>query len=456
MAKVQSAIITAAIIKTRQRADGGHPIVIRVQFNGRAEKYLPHSCPLEAWDERKAKVKTSYRGASLVNASIAKEIAKAEQRKQWYEAHGQAYTAKMLLNDEYGDVNNGNSLVYKNLMEDLLRVKHYSDHTVISYTYSWNVLQEYVHDDDFCVLSLTPAFCEGLARWLSKTRSAASVKAIMARYGVVYRHGIEKGLIDELQNPHPYKKYKYWTTYKADSKKLGLTAELIEMLENDYVNRVTQVDEFEGTWQYRKDAFDELMAKRSSLNFCQCLCLMCYKMQGLALCDLLRIRKENVTRQKVGEDEYYLFTNVKRKKTKQSIDVISVKVNDVNAVIFDAFFETMDERDGWFLPCMYVSKAKPDNVVQAVTELTNAKIPLIFKRIDEENDNVVKNTGIDVSKVTYYTFRHTFASVYVNEKGGNPVYLAEMMGRSVNNIFTYVNGLNSIESLIREKNKLDD
>ena len=85
----------------------------------------------------------------------------------------------------------------------------------------------------------------------------------------------------------------------------------------------------------------------------------------------------------------------------------------------------------------------------------NKKIPLIFKRIDEAYNNVITDSGIDLTKVTYYTFRHTFASVYVNEKGGNPVYLADMMGRSVDNIFTYVNGLNSVEALIREKNKLD-
>lgn len=452
MAKVQSAIITAALIKTRVRADGGHPIVIRVQFNGRAENYLPHSCPLEAWDDRKGKVRPSYRGASILNAAISKEIAKAEQRKRRYEEHGTPYTAKMLLKD---DDLSYDALLFVNVMNSLLKVKRYAEGSYKLYLRTHKLLREYACDEPR-LTDLTSNYMEGFAKWLKddKQFKAGTVNTTLAKVGVVFKHAISEGLIDE--NLHPYKKYHYWKVFKPRKERFGLTSEIIEILENDYVNRVTQVDEFEGTWQYRKDAFDELMAKRSSLNFCECLCLMCFKMQGLAMCDLLRIRKENVNRQRIGDDEYYLFTNVKRQKTNQAINVISVKRTDVNSVIFDAFFETMDERDGWFLPCMYISKSKPDDVVHGMTHLVNDKIPLIFRRIDDEHDNVIKNTGVDVSKISFYTFRHTFASVYVNEKGGNPVYLAEMMGRSVNNIFTYVNGLNSIESLIREKNKLDD
>ena len=57
--------------------------------------------------------------------------------------------------------------------------------------------------------------------------------------------------------------------------------------------------------------------------------------------------------------------------------------------------------------------------------------------------------------ITYYTFRHTFASVYMNESGGNVAYLAQMMGRSVNGIFRYVSGLNSLRDIVKEKSKMD-
>ena len=331
MTKILSAIITAALIKSRKRSDGGHPIVIRIQYNGRAEKYLPHSCPLEFWDAKKSRVKSSLKGSSVINATIAKEIAKAENRKQWYESRGEKYTAKMLIADNEQS-NEAESLTYRSVHNDLIRVKRYTEHTVNIYDYAYKLLQEYVHDDDFSILSLTPSFCEGMSRWLSKTRSAASVRSILSRYGVVYRHAIEMGVVDPAKNPHPFTTYKYWKTYRLNSKRIGRTEEIMNLLENDYCNRMSQVEPFEGVWWYREGVVEELLTQRSSLNFCQAMCLMCYKMQGLALCDLLRVRSDNVTKQKIGEDEYYIFTNVKRQKTKRPINVISVKRTNVNAV----------------------------------------------------------------------------------------------------------------------------
>ena len=38
--------------------------------------------------------------------------------------------------------------------------------------------------------------------------------------------------------------------------------------------------------------------------------------------------------------------------------------------------------------------------------------------------------------------------------GGNPVLLAELMGRSVNGIFRYVTGLTSNEQNIKERNRV--
>ena len=61
--------------------------------------------------------------------------------------------------------------------------------------------------------------------------------------------------------------------------------------------------------------------------------------------------------------------------------------------------------------------------------------------------------GIDIDGVTFYTARHTFATHYIMN-GGNPVLLADMMGRSVNGIFRYVTGLTSQEQNMRERSRV--
>ena len=179
-------------------------------------------------------------------------------------------------------------------------------------------------------------------------------------------------------------------------------------------------------------------------------------MQGIALCDLLRVRAENITIQKLEGEEYYIFSDLHRKKTGEGIDVISVKRTDTNAVIFDMFINSMSQRDGWFLPILYgKEESKYENQIQAMTQLINKKISKIFDRINSENNNVFKDMGVDVSKITYYTFRHTFATAFI-EQGGNPFHLADLMGRSPNNIVTYINGLSNVEQLIKAKKILED
>lgn len=62
--------------------------------------------------------------------------------------------------------------------------------------------------------------------------------------------------------------------------------------------------------------------------------------------------------------------------------------------------------------------------------------------------------GIEVDgNISYYCFRHTFASVYM-ANGGNPVYLASLMARNVSNIFRYVRNLDSAKERIRERKKV--
>lgn len=442
--KVQTAIINAALITSRKRADGNYPIVIRVQFGGRAEKYLPHSVPLNAWDKKKQRVKSSYKSSSVINAAITKEISVIEQRKLRYEQNGTPYTAKMLLDDSRPT--DANLLHYKALYTHMLGVRHYEQHTVNMFNHSYNVLTDYTGRKDFLVTELTSQFCEGFAKWLKNTRGVAdgTVNVVLARISATYTYGIDIGVIDEIKFPHPFRKFKYWQQYKIAKSRFGLNSEIMQTLENDYINQCIYADGLQGIWWYKEGVVDKLLHKRSSELFTQCLVLMCYKMQGIALCDLLRIKSDNISLQTVGENEYYIFQGIHRKKTNESIDVISVKKTDCNAAIFECFISTMEQRDGWFLPVLH-NHQNIENTITAMTQLINKKIKKIFGRL-----------GLDSDGVTYYTFRHTFASVYVNEKQGNPVYLAQLMGRSVNNIYTYVNGLNNIEAMIKEKQRMED
>ena len=458
MAKVQSATIKAALITSRPKADGNYPIVIRVQFNGRAERYLPITCKKSEWDAQKGRVTSKCKLCNSHNRLITNELLKIEQKKLQFETNGIPYTAKDLLSDNKS-LQNANLLIFNELMERMLEQKHYELHTARLYRYSFNSLVSFMGErKDFKVIELNSTNMEGFARWLKNVKGIAdgTINTLLARIGVVYRYGIECGIVDEVRYPYPFKKFKYWQTYKIGMNRFGLSKEVITVLENDYVKQCVYTDGIQGIWWYKENVERLLLNKRSSELFIQCLLLMCYHMQGLALADLVRVRAENITIQKLEGEEYYIFSDLHRKKTGEGIDVISVKRTDTNAVIFDMFINSMDKRDGWFLPLLYgKEESKYENQIQALTQLINKKISKIFDRIDSENNGIIKDMGVDVSKITYYTFRHTFATAFI-EQGGNPFHLADLMGRSPNNIVTYINGLSNVEQLIKAKKILED
>lgn len=457
MAKVSSATIKAVQITSRSKANGEYPIVIRVQWNGRSEKYLPITCKKSEWDSKKGRVKSNCNSYNSHNRLITNELLKIGQKKLQFESNGIPYTAKDLLSDK-NNLQNANSLIFKDLMERMLDVKGYPKHTRRLYNYSYNSLVTFMGKNDFKVIELNSSLMEGFARYLKnvKALSDGTINTLLARVGCVYRYGIENGIIDEVRYPHPFKRFNYWKTYKISSNRFGLTSDVMQLLENDYLRQVVYTNGIDGTWWYKENVEKLLLHKRSSELFIQCLFLICYKMQGLALCDMVRIKSENITIQKIEGDEYYIFSDIFRQKTNEQINVISVKRTPSNAAIFDIFINSMSERDGWFLPLLNNKNAKPDNIVQAMSQMISKKLNKIFSRIDKENNNILTDMGLDYGHITFYQARHTFASVYVNEKNGNPVFLAQLMGRSVQNIFSYVNSLSNVQELIKAKSIVED
>lgn len=455
MSKVSRATIHLCQITSRSKSDGTYPIVLRVQYNGRAEKYTSVSVPISAWDRKNECVKKSCPGENALNRMLQDLKNQVLTRLCEYETLSIPYTAKSLLDDSSkSSLINSNSLVYKDLYKNMCKIRGYRNHTINLYDTSYRLLCEFIGRDDFLVTDLRGVLLEGFGRWcidVKKMRDGA-VNTYLARYGAVYRYGIELGIINELRFPHPYRSFKYWKRYKIDMNRRGLNRDVMVMLENDYINQCCVADGIMGIWGYKDGIVERLLSHRYYDElYIQMLLLMCYKCQGLALSDLLRIRAENITIQKIDGNDYYVISDLHRRKTGELVDSIVIERNDCNSVIMDCFIGSMDRRNGYLLPGLDdlvgdVDDKRIDYRVSYITQMFNKKVKNIFNRLGLDNIS---------DGVTYYTFRHTFASVYMNESNGNVVYLAQMMGRSVNGIFRYVSGLNSIRDIVKEKKKMD-
>ena len=215
-----------------------------------------------------------------------------------------------------------------------------------------------------------------------------------------------------------------------------------------FLKHSVQADGIDGVWWYTDEAYKALMNRNSELFALACF-LLSYHLQGLAFADLARIKSENVKIADVDGVRYYQFTGLKRKKTNKEIKDIFVEITDEVNPLFHIFYTTMDKREGYFLPVLqnnngdyhYDTGKKVSEATGSCSVIVNKGLRKIFKRLDITED------------ATFYSARHSFATNYVLE-GGNPIYLAELMGRSVNNIFRYVTGLTSYEQNIKERQRV--
>ena len=68
--KTDTAIIRLTLKTNKTLSNGLHPIMLRVQFNGRKEKSTGYSCSKECWDKENQSVTKKFPNYALINKSI--------------------------------------------------------------------------------------------------------------------------------------------------------------------------------------------------------------------------------------------------------------------------------------------------------------------------------------------------------------------------------------------------
>ncbi len=69
------------------------------------------------------------------------------------------------------------------------------------------------------------------------------------------------------------------------------------------------------------------------------------------------------------------------------------------------------------------------------------------------NKETIANYYID-ERTTFYSARHTFATIFINSEGAKTAELAQLMGRSVSGIDRYIKELMSIEDVLKARDKM--
>lgn len=326
--KTDTAIIRLVQITSRAKADGTFPIVLRIQYNGRKERYSPVSVPKKFWDADKEVVKKNYPNAVSLNTILHAIKDEAIKKKLYYEQNKQPYTAAMLL--EENNYLCGNDLVFPNLYNRKIKEYSLKYNTIKNYELTFNLLSDYLGRADFLVTEINEGVLNRFCKQLRDTgRSNGSINTICSKIASIWHYAISLGLCEEKQCP--FNRFKYSNKYKKSNNKRALNREMITSIENYFMSHYIIVDQIQGLLSYTQEAWNNLQ-KRYSEETALALFISCYRFQGLAFTDLAKIHVSQVEIRNIKGEEYYIFRDIYRSKTNQPVP-IAVERSGINYAI---------------------------------------------------------------------------------------------------------------------------
>lgn len=487
--KTQTAVIKAVQL-TRANAEGNYPIAIRINYKGRVMKSLPIAVPQKQWDKDRECVRKSYPNAAMLNKIIEDEKQKIIQIKLEYETKGEEYTAKDLIIEKKLDnekISNDIDTIYNRLKEE----RKLKPNSAKTYTTIIKMLKEYYcksKDDTLKIDTINGDNIQGFCKWLTEDKkcSDATVSSSCKRLAALHRYAQELGVVSE--KTFPFKKFKYWKVYKYGGTKKALTQEQMLNIESYWANKFFTYDA-EGNIYYKDNNYTKRIYVKSSEEYALVMFLSCFYLQGLAMTDMAEIkvsqiklkhstkkvvtnheteieyngtiRKAIVPIEEEVDYDYYTIEDVQRKKTRQEVPIVVEITPAINAM-FNHYITTSKDRDGFLFP-IYEKDGLTDDekmhILQSTYTCVNGTLKTIFKNVNDIAHKYRKDNGIDddwediTNDTTFYTARHTFASIMASN-GVSNADLAKMMGRTISNIENYIHSIRTTEDLIKLKTSI--
>ena len=435
--KVQSASIKLLLRTSKVLADGSSPIYLRCSFNGMKEVSTGCSCTAKFWDKKNECIKKGYPNYASINQLIQQMKNDAIKRRNQFEVNGIAYTPAMVLQQK----------VVQTVSNDNLEamIGRYTAHLSPTTKKTWKAflnsfnrfrkIETILEVDLECIKSYA-SFLE------NSGMKESTIKMTLSKLAALCRYAVEEGIIKES----PFKRWNYGKKYKLASSCIYIHHRTIEVMKEMFMNEV--IEEKNGLWRY-KDESDLKLIDRTSPLFARYFWLCGLLFNGLAPIDLCQLRIEDMDVRTIKGTNYYCW-DLKRQKT--GIDVkIRIKTDSIyNAVMVRTFLMW---RKGYLLPILDGVENDKLKIYKKVSNWLSNHVGILREWLKEVNEEIIKrnvenNDNIPLAplEATYYTYRHSFAQMYL-AKGGNILNLATLLGRSMDTISVYVKSLNMDDDL---------
>ena len=443
MAKVSTATIRLVQKLNRKNKNGEFPIYVVVCFNGRLEKASGVSCLPKFWDGKHEVIKSSAPNAAVLNKMLNDIKNHLIEARNAFEYEGRVYSPSMLF-DAVRAPKTELKNDYKGLYERLMDERRLSLNSRNRYAYAFRKLKEYFNRDSFLVDELGLSFCKDFGRWLSKDVSDSTIKDIFGCICSVWHYAIGKRVVSSSE--FPFDEFRYTQVYKRGNRDYFLDKSHIKMLMDYWLDMV--VIRNGSRWRYVDGVEDRLM-KRTSKEWGILWFLLCYKLNGSAPVDVVKLRMDECKSITINGERYWAL-DYKRKKTKTDVHVRWKR--DMFCIIALEHFMGKS-KGGYVYPVLdtvdedKITKQSGNNGAIALKWVREAFEEINQSIIQSNVDNDAHEPLIEVSRVDMYTARHSFANHYLNSPNATVSGLASLLSRSPNTIACYVHQLTKDEDI---------
>ena len=432
---------------------GGYLFLSVCWRGNRKYKSLGFKCDERYWNCKKEVCMAGCPNHRTINVNITKAKMDVIERINKFVISGQPYTVDMVLEEDVVKDLNGVGLSFSGLVDELIEEKQLRYNSSRLYRYAMNRLFGFLNRKDILVSEVDNAMMNKFSKQLkSDGVTVGSISTILKKIKAVVNFAISKGVIDNS---------KYNQSIEGGSSVSNVRGILdrfqIDMLFKWYLDYMLEPGYESGMWRYNGDSFINLATDRTSIECRVGIFLFSFLCQGLSPVDCALLRREDISMVQVGDDMFYQI-QTSRLKTGRDVKIL-VKKEMKSLVLFQSllgvgtgyylfpvFDESLRDNEKKRVNCLNCFLNRSVKVLRDVMREVN-------KRIIQYNiDNDKNEKLIDVENISYYSSRHSFASLLVNSNislNG----IASLMGRSIRGLEVYIHQLTDNDDIakIREK-----
>lgn len=451
--------ISAILYKSKKLANGEHPIMIRVSYNGqRKYKSMGLSCLPKDWNENKGEVRATHPQAIDTNTIIRKEKRNAENVVLTLEKSGLVYSVNSIVNALTKEAPSTKTLF--SLFNE--RIGFFKDvsqqfNTATGYTTLLNVIKRYTNNVDIELFEISVGWVRDFEAHLRMKYKDTSIRKFFDCFRAIMNYAVDKNYIEKS----PLCNYTFIRKLDKRTKKRALSLpEITKLMRYYYDTYGIYGDKKPNIEVNKKHYWNKSFKRRGTTKLTPIdaeqlslvLYLSSYCLQGLALVDLAKLKWRDIqdyqiiNKVKYSQDvvmygvdyaeankeyEDYYKIEIVRTKTGQPVRIIVKQL-----VLLPYLLPFMDNVKG-------MSEEEQDEqyvfpIFSNIDDTANKKFGRMTYATYLVNVNLKRVAEkLGIHGITFYSARHSYASNLYHSNVPTGL-IAQNMGRNPSEIETYL------------------